>query len=288
MNRGDLSNQHELRFPREWDELEISILEEMYARANEPGGVLRLNWLAERFGRDKANVCRKARILGFTNQSRNKVAARKVYPPKFANAADRAAATSARTKALFATRGHPRGALGMRHTAETRERIARKSAERWKNMTDEQRDAHVFKAVKAKRDKGIPFSTAGRGSWKAGWREVGEQRCYFRSRWEANYARYLEWLRTTGHIASWEHEAHTFWFYGIRRGCVSYLPDFRVTEIGGAVRWHEVKGWMDARSQTVLTRMAKYHPTEVLIVIREKQYKEIGRKVSALIPGWES
>lgn len=127
-----------------------------------------------------------------------------------------------------------------------------------------------------------------RGSWKASWREVGNQRCFFRSRWEANYARYLEWLCSIGQIAKWEHEPQTFWFDGIKRGVVSYLPDFRVTENGGAVQWHEVKGWMDARSKTTIARMGRYHPKEVLIVIREKQYKEIGRKVSSLIPGWES
>ena len=69
---------------------------------------------------------------------------------------------------------------------------------------------------------------------------------------------------------------------------MSYLPDFRVTEINGSVQWHEVKGWMDARSKTTIARMARYHPTQVLIVIREAQYKEIMRKVSSLIPGWES
>ena len=55
-------------------------------------------------------------------------------------------------------------------------------------------------------------------SWKAGWREIGGQRIYARSRWEANYARYLEWLRANGSIAKWEHEPETFWFEGIKRG----------------------------------------------------------------------
>ncbi len=154
-------------------------------------------------------------------------------------------------------------------------------------MTQSEKDDFVFKRVKGKRDKGIPFANP-RGSWKAAWREVGDQRCFFRSRWEANYARYLEWLRSIGQIAKWEHEPQTFWFEGIKRGCVSYLPDFKVTENNGSHAWHEVKGWMDARSKTVLSRMAKYHPNETLVVIREAQYVEIKRKVSSLIPGWES
>lgn len=124
-------------------------------------------------------------------------------------------------------------------------------------------------------------------SWKAGWRDFGGIRKYYRSRWEANYARYLQWLKEHGQIASWEHEPTTFWFAGIKRGCVSYLPDFRVIEMSGSVAYHEVKGWMDDRSKTKIKRMAKYHPTVKLIVIEAKAYKEIERKMAAIITGWE-
>lgn len=153
-------------------------------------------------------------------------------------------------------------------------------------MTQEERDDHVLKQVKARRESGKPFANP-RGSWKAAWRDIGGKRNFYRSRWEANYARYLEWLKTLGEISDWEHEAKTFWFDGIKRGVVSYLPDFKVTELNGTIQWHEVKGWMDARSKTTIDRMAKYHPSEILIVIREKQYMEIKRKASSLIPGWE-
>jgi hypothetical protein len=85
----------------------------------------------------------------------------------------------------------------------------------------------------------------------------------------------------------WAHEPHTFWFDGVKRGCVSYLPDFRVDNKDGTHEWHEVKGWMDARSATAIKRMAKYFPAEKLIVIREKQYSGLRRKLGALVPGWE-
>lgn len=124
-------------------------------------------------------------------------------------------------------------------------------------------------------------------SWKAGWREIGGKRKYFRSRWEANYARYLEWLKSKGEIAEWQHEPKTFWFDGIKRGCMSYLPDFCVTEIGGAEAYHEVKGWMDDRSKTKIGRMARYHPTVKLIVIDGKGYRAIERAVAAIVPEWE-
>ena len=40
---------------------------------------------------------------------------------------------------------------------------------------------------------------------KAGWREIGDKRCYFKSAWEANYARYLQWLKENGRIIDWEY-----------------------------------------------------------------------------------
>jgi len=124
-------------------------------------------------------------------------------------------------------------------------------------------------------------------TWKAGWRDIGKKRKYYRSRWEANYARYLQWLLENGQIKDWDHEPETFWFEAIKRGVRSYLPDFRVVENDGTSALHEVKGWMDARSKTTIKRMAKYHPHEKLIVIREKEYNAIARKVSGIIPGWE-
>lgn len=120
----------------------------------------------------------------------------------------------------------------------------------------------------------------------AGWREIGGVRKYYRSKWEANYARYLEWLRSRGDISNWEHEPKTFWFEAIRRGVRSYLPDFRVTENGGAEVYHEVKGWMDPKSKTKLKRMAKYHPTVKIVVIDKKAMASVST-LARLIPGWE-
>ena len=94
-------------------------------------------------------------------------------------------------------------------------------------------------------------------TWKSGWREIGGKRKYFRSRWEANYARYLEFLKQNKQVLDWAHEPEVFWFEGIKRGCVSYLPDFKVTYIDNAVEYHEVKGWMDDRSKTKMKRMEK-------------------------------
>ena len=194
---------------------------------------------------------------------------------------------SERMKAHHATHEHPRGALGMAHTPETRQRLSDLHTARWQGMTEAERSAHTLKQMRARAEKGSLAVERNGVSWKGGWRVIGGVRKYYRSRWEANYARYLEWLKGMGKVAAWAHEPETFWFEGIKRGSVTYLPDFRVTFPDGSVEYHEVKGWMDARSRTKIRRMAKYHPTVRLLVIDSKAYRSLQRSVGALVPEWE-
>lgn len=145
----------------------------------------------------------------------------------------------------------------------------------------------VMKALKTKwRTTGRLSPPHGRGSWKAAWREIGGQRKFFRSRWEANYARYLEWLKSQRKIIRWEHEPDVFWFEGLKRGCVSYLPDFKVTMADGTIEYHEVKGWMDAQSKTKLKRMAKYFPSVYVEVIGADWFRS-NSKMLGIICQWE-
>jgi hypothetical protein len=124
-------------------------------------------------------------------------------------------------------------------------------------------------------------------SARKGWVEFAEKRIFARSRWEANYARYLEWMKSIGEILEWDHEPRTFWFEKIKRGVRSYLPDFRVVMKSGAVEWHEVKGWMDSKSATKIKRMAKYYPKETLRIFSTPWFKDATRNLAGIIPGWE-
>ena len=110
---------------------------------------------------------------------------------------------------------------------------------------------------------------------------------YFRSRWEANYARYLNFLVANGTIQSWEFEPKTFLFTGVTRGPFSYKPDFLVTENDGRKVWHEVKGWMDSKSKGKLDRMAKMYPEETIVVIASPEYKSIKKQMAGVIKEWE-
>ena len=124
-------------------------------------------------------------------------------------------------------------------------------------------------------------------AWKSGWRTIGGKRKYYRSKWEANYARYLELLKSKSQLKEWEHEPETFWFKEIKRGCVSYLPDFRITEMNGKISYHEVKGHMDQKSQTKLKRMHKYYPKVTIRIIDKEWFRNNKRMLAQIIPDWE-
>jgi predicted nuclease of restriction endonuclease-like RecB superfamily len=111
---------------------------------------------------------------------------------------------------------------------------------------------------------------------------------FFRSSWEANFARYLNFLIENGDIAKWEYEPERFEFEAIKRGTRSYMPDFKVWDTPESKPYYyEVKGWMDAKSKTKLKRMAKYYPDITVLIFGQKEYKSLERTMSALIPYWE-
>lgn len=111
---------------------------------------------------------------------------------------------------------------------------------------------------------------------------------FFRSSWEANYARYLNWLMTNGQVKSWEYEPETFIFRGEVRGPIHYTPDFRVLYSDGRIEYVEIKGWNDPKSQSRHKKMAKYYPKVPLVILTQTQYRAIERQVAALIPEWEN
>lgn len=111
---------------------------------------------------------------------------------------------------------------------------------------------------------------------------------YLRSRWEANYARYLMWLESRGEIQRWEYEPDTFWFEGIKRGVRSYLPDFKIWKTADSEPYYvEVKGNMDSKSATKIKRMAKYHPDISLELCDAHVYNTIRLTFGKMIPNWE-
>jgi len=102
---------------------------------------------------------------------------------------------------------------------------------------------------------------------------------YFRSKWEANYALYLDFLVERGEIKNWEYEVDVFIFDKIKFGTRSYRPDFKVFNNNGSFEYHEIKGYMDGRSKTKLKRMLKYYPKMKVVLVDGPSYLDIKKKL---------
>lgn len=105
---------------------------------------------------------------------------------------------------------------------------------------------------------------------------------FFRSNWEANCAR---WFNHKGKKWAYEPNVFSFLEHGIKRGTVSYCPDFKVGTL-----WVEVKGFLDTKGKTAVRRFKKFYPQEFkklrAIVGRpgtsaDKFFKEMGVPIMA-------
>lgn len=125
-------------------------------------------------------------------------------------------------------------------------------------------------------------------NWQ-GWATVGDQKCYFRSLWEHNYACFLEWQCSEKRLLSWEHEPKRFSFKDkYLRPPYDYLPDFKVTYSTGVWEWHEVKGFLNGKSKSKIKRFEKHFPREGAITLIDKRWFSNTGNYSLVIPGWLS
>ena len=257
---------------RVWTKEEQDLVIDLY-KSGMVRGDGKLDALAKKINRTKNFICRYARTHGLTDPSRDVTEEFKL-------------ARSERHKEWHKNNEHPRGMAGKEHSDEVKKIIGLQSTKRFHDMTEEQLSNWVLKMLKTRHKNGNLHKPRTGCSWKQGWREIGGKRNYYRSRWEANYARYLQFLKDSGEIEDWEHEPETFWFEAIMRGTRSYLPDFKVTEKETSY-FVEVKGWMDARSKTKLKRMKKYHPDVEVRLVDDKAYMKLSKAIGPYIKDWE-
>lgn len=110
---------------------------------------------------------------------------------------------------------------------------------------------------------------------------VGDRESYFRSKWEANYALYLQWMKEQGEIKDWEYEPQPFYEFPIKHGSTRYLPDFKVTRNDGTFYLVELKGFK--QGMVKLKRMAKYYPTVNIELVDSDVYKTLKRQVGTML-----
>lgn len=283
-----------------------------YIRENYDG--FNLAQIASALGRHKTNVCRKARELGLTDKGRcgnhligntikkfewtfdkteylKKNYDRKNYCElsKFIGCGDCTIRSKLKQLGLKKSEhkwhngNHPRGMLGKHHSNEYREVCRLRAIKYWRSATQAELEQRYEKQIATRikngtlnpsKNSSTPYSRANGGK--------REDLCnqYFRSSWEANIARYLNFLGK-----KWEYEPREFIFEGVRRGCISYTPDFYIIDDD---TWIEVKGWMDKKSATKLRRFKKYYPDQFsrLEIIGPERYREIS-KLRQVIKHWE-
>jgi hypothetical protein len=97
---------------------------------------------------------------------------------------------------------------------------------------------------------------------------------YFRSNWEANYARILNEQKIP-----WQYEPETF---DLSNG-TSYTPDFKI----GENKFVELKGWYDNDSKQKIELFLKEYPQYELDLIGETEYYSLRNLFKSKIPNWE-
>lgn len=246
--------------------------------ANTPADVFSLDQLSLAMKRTKPLICRFARKMGLTNQHRPLAEATR-------------AKISPRITALWMMNGHPRGMLGKKHSEAVKLAMGERSKARWEewradvtswfNPDYRERAAAAQSARMIARSASQTYSRGKHGKRK------DLNNIYFRSMWEANYARYLNIINEFGYIKSWSYENKIFPLYADHMPR-TYCPDFEVVLSDNSIEFHEVKGFMDERSLIKLTAMEALHPEVCVRVIGKTEYLEVQKEWSAMIPEWET
>lgn len=235
---------------------------------------------AATLGKTKHNVARAAKRMGIFRIDRPERVAKR----------ERIAAGKRR---WIANGGHSKGMLGKKHSPETKALLSVASKRSWSTaktfggplVSEEMKRAKSLRMSKMRASQPAENCYSRTRSGRRA--DIGDM--FFRSSWEANYARYLNLLVSMKVVEEWHYEPETFWFDGVKRGTNSYKPDFRVKYRNDEIlEYVEVKGWETPKDRTKWKRMKKYHPRIKLVVIGPKEYKATQIKWAAAIPNWES
>ncbi len=247
-----------------WTNAQLKYLIQSYSVDSKT--LVNIDKLSLELGRLKSNVSRKARELGLTSRFRKKT-------PEVCETIGK------RAKKWIQENGYPRGAYKVGKEVRVCPRC--------------NRFFDVFPSSKQKYcgfkcGRTHPQSEGNQGYSKSGKRaDLGDQ--YFRSRWEANYARYLNFLIEEGtDIVRWEFEKESFEFAKIKKGTRFYTPDFKIYFKDGHIEYHEVKGWDYPKGKTARKRFAKYYPKLKLVLLDKTFFQAFKQQgIDKLIEGWE-
>ena len=97
--------------------------------------------------------------------------------------------------------------------------------------------------------------------------EFNGRTCNFRSKFEYNWALYLQFLKESGEIITWDYEVRKFYFKDEETPPVQYTPDFWIFESSDSNYYQECKGYHDGATNRKLQRLAKHYPDVVIELV---------------------
>ncbi len=106
---------------------------------------------------------------------------------------------------------------------------------------------------------------------------------HFRSKFEYNWALYLEFLKETGEIKYWTYEPDIFYFPNEKTAPVQYTPDFKLwvhnpgMPDDGQFYYQECKGYHDGSTNKKFQRMYKHFPHIVIELVLMRIPKRSGK-----------
>jgi len=99
-----------------------------------------------------------------------------------------------------------------------------------------------------------------------------------RSKWEANYCRYLLWIGK-----KYQYEPKIFTIVLSNGIKATYTPDFLVN----GEEWQELKGWETRSEIRKWEFFQKQYPNEKFVFVNRDNYKKIENLYKYIIPNWE-
>lgn len=245
-----------------WTKQQLNILRQSYS--DNPSNTLHINQLVNIIGKPKTSISGKAKRMGLTtNRYRKRDKIMRL-------------AISKRQKEWHKTHEHP-------NKAEMQIRVCPACGMFFEAIPSDNRK---YCSTKCSYNRTQVYGHQGYA--KIGIRaDLNNQ--YFRSRWEANYARYLNYLISIGEpILKWEYEPERFNFSKVRTKPYYYTPDFCIIFTDNHREYHEIKGWDYGNGQKARRRFRKYFPQHRLILRNKVWYSSLFKKgVDKVIPNWE-
>ncbi len=218
---------------KSWTPVEIDYLIKYYKETTKED--FNLNELSNYLGRDRATVCGKAKEFGLTDKKRKNSNSHKL-------------ASGNGMKKWHSENEHPKGMLGKNHSSIVCKKISDGHKGLKYNLSDDERKARSKrsrKMIKKLMANGNAFSRT-----KAGIRK--DLGIFFRSNWEANYARILNIENK-----KWYYEKDAFRLKTEKGGIRDYTIDFTIKG-----KFTEVKGWLDPESKKKLRMFKECYPKE--------------------------